>query len=369
MSEKGYFVIADITGYTEFLSKAELDHADDILQGLLKTMLEQIEKPLIVSRLEGDAIFTYAPVGSFLQGQSLLDSIEKTYCAFALARENMNINTTCDCTACTLIPTLDLKFVAHYGDYLLQHVAQHEELVGTDVNIVHRLLKNSIVEDTGVLSYTFFSEACANAMMLGELKDSMIPHSETYDHVGKIMGYVYNLKPVLARARLERRIFINVDDSTNIVEGDIPVEPVIAWDYLHDAEYKRQVFGMDKVNMTPGKNGRMGEGAMHHCLHSEGEFRENYIDWQPFEYATYQLMLPPDGWITVTTRLTTIENGTHIAFVYGEPEGEGGKASKQARKTWAEIKDFVFEAIEAGLSRLAEMAEEDLAVGKIKAVT
>jgi len=365
MSEKGYFVIADITGYTAFLSKAELDHADDILQGLLKTMLEQIEKPLILSKLEGDAIFTYAPVGSFLRGQSLLDSIEKTYCAFALARENMNINTTCDCNACTLIPSLDLKFVAHYGDYLIQRITQQEELVGTDVNIVHRLLKNSIVEDTGVPSYAFFSEACADAMMLGDLKDVMITHSETYDHVGEIKGYVYDLKPVLARARLERRIFINLDDSTNVVEGDIPVDPPVAWDYLHDAEYKRQMFELDQVNITPGKNGRMGEGSMHHCLHSEGEFRENYIDWQPFEYATFQFMLPPDGWITVTTRLTSIENGTHIAYVYGEPEGEGKKATKQAIKTWAKMKDIVFEAVEAGLSRLVEMAEKDLAAGKI----
>ena len=81
------------------------------------------------------------------------------------------------------------------------------------------LLKNSIVEDTGVPSYAFFSEACADAMMLGELKEGMITHSETYDHVGEIKGYVYNLKPVLARARLERRIFIHIDDSTNVIEG------------------------------------------------------------------------------------------------------------------------------------------------------
>jgi hypothetical protein len=34
MVNKGYFIITDISGYTDFLTKSELDHAQDALQSL-----------------------------------------------------------------------------------------------------------------------------------------------------------------------------------------------------------------------------------------------------------------------------------------------------------------------------------------------
>ena len=34
MALKGFFVITDISGYTEYLTRSELDHANEILQSL-----------------------------------------------------------------------------------------------------------------------------------------------------------------------------------------------------------------------------------------------------------------------------------------------------------------------------------------------
>ena len=34
MANKGYFILTDISGYTEFLTRSELDHAQDALQNL-----------------------------------------------------------------------------------------------------------------------------------------------------------------------------------------------------------------------------------------------------------------------------------------------------------------------------------------------
>jgi hypothetical protein len=69
MAQKGTLVIADITGYTAFLSGSELEHAQDSLSSLLNLLLRETKAPLKVANLEGDAVFTYAVEGSFCRAR------------------------------------------------------------------------------------------------------------------------------------------------------------------------------------------------------------------------------------------------------------------------------------------------------------
>src|SRR5258706_155861 len=115
MIQKGHFVLADISGYTAFLTQLELEHSLEILDHLLKILVEQFKAPFIISKLEGDAIFAYAPEGSFMRGQTLTEAVEQIYFAFRLARDNLH--RTCPCQACTLASKLDLKLLVHYGEY------------------------------------------------------------------------------------------------------------------------------------------------------------------------------------------------------------------------------------------------------------
>ena len=158
MRQEGFFVIADLSGYTRLLTQSELEQAQAVVRNLLSTLLEQTRPPLIVSRLEGDAIFSYAPEGSFLQGQTLHESLENMYCAFRRALEQEERNTGCDCQACSIRPTLDLKVIVHHGQYVVEKVGQTQVLHGADVIVAHRLLKNSIAESAGIQAYLFFTE-------------------------------------------------------------------------------------------------------------------------------------------------------------------------------------------------------------------
>lgn len=128
--EKGYLVISDISGYTAFLTQSELEHAEGIMKGLFDTLVKEMKSPLVISKLEGDAIFACAPEGSFVQGQTLLEAIENIYCAFAMSLESMQLNTSCTCNACELIPSLDLKFILHHGTYMLSEIGGRQELSG-----------------------------------------------------------------------------------------------------------------------------------------------------------------------------------------------------------------------------------------------
>jgi sulfate adenylyltransferase subunit 1 (EFTu-like GTPase family) len=104
MAERGFLVIADITGYSAFLRGSELDHAEDSLKDLIGLLIEQTKSPLVISRLEGDAVISYAPEASFLQGQTMVEIVENTYVEFREARQHMQLNTSCTCNACQNIP-------------------------------------------------------------------------------------------------------------------------------------------------------------------------------------------------------------------------------------------------------------------------
>ena len=56
MAKKGYFILTDISGYTEFLTRSELDHAQDALQNLFDVQLAHIKHPFVISGFRGDAI-------------------------------------------------------------------------------------------------------------------------------------------------------------------------------------------------------------------------------------------------------------------------------------------------------------------------
>ena len=78
-TQHGYLVLADISGYTSYLSKVELDHAHEILTDLLEIIVGKFKTVLTISKLEGDAVFAYTPEAKLSRGETLLELIETTY--------------------------------------------------------------------------------------------------------------------------------------------------------------------------------------------------------------------------------------------------------------------------------------------------
>ncbi len=134
-------LIADISGYTGYLAEVELDHAQDILADLIGTVVSSLKPGFRLAKLEGDAAFMVALTDQ-LDGTMLLDAIERCYLGFRRRRRDVRQATSCECNACSRIPDLDLKFVVHHGSVIVQKVAGRQELLGPDVIVVPRLLKN-----------------------------------------------------------------------------------------------------------------------------------------------------------------------------------------------------------------------------------
>src|SRR6476619_2532107 len=178
---EGYLVLADVSGYTGFLAGTELEHASGILAELIQEMLDGLTPPLELAGVEGDAVFAHGADGIVTRGETLIELIESTYVGFRRRRDVMQARTTCTCGACSRIGALDLKFVTHYGGYALQDLRGQRTPVGNEVNLVHRLLKNGVSEETGWHGYALFTEAALRRLDRWPPAGELHLRTESYD--------------------------------------------------------------------------------------------------------------------------------------------------------------------------------------------
>jgi hypothetical protein len=192
--EPACLVIADITGYTGFLAGAELDHAQDILADLIGTVVGAFRPAFKLAKLEGDAAFVYS-ITEAVDGAQLQDVIERCYFAFRRRLRDIRQASSCECNACILVPNLDLKVVAHHGQVIRQRIGSWEELVGSDVIVAHRLLKNHVREDTGIDAYAMYTAACVAAMGLDDpAAAGLVEHREDFEGVGEVVAWLRDLQ-------------------------------------------------------------------------------------------------------------------------------------------------------------------------------
>jgi hypothetical protein len=190
-TQTGYLVLADISGYTSFVAQTEIEHADMALSFLLETIIEQLSSLLTISKLEGDAVFAYLEESKLQEARSLLTLIDQTYLAFRDKALTLYAGATCPCRACQALPTLDLKFMVHHGNFIIQQVAGIRDLMGTDVNLIHRLSKNRVSESTGWKGYVLFTDPVMDRMQFN--RDHLFKRCESYEHLGEVDIYCLDM--------------------------------------------------------------------------------------------------------------------------------------------------------------------------------
>ena len=319
-SQDGYLLIADITGYTAFLRESELDHAKDSLRSLLDLLIEQTKPPLQISRLEGDAVISYAAEGSFQQGQTLVELIEATYVEFRRALDLMVLNTTCNCLACRNISNLDLKYFVHYGTFALEPLPAYNELIGTDVNLIHRLTKNTVTEKTGFHAYVLYTQAAVDQLGMPDLFGELTQLIENYEDVGEVTTYMLDMHPIWEHRKHRYHTVVELQDANFIFEREFALPPALLWEYLTKPKYRSVLFGADKQELQDVKQGRMGDGSVYVCAHGKNLFQQSIVDWHPFEQYTIKQGLPGGGFALTTICLKEAANGTTASVLAGRTE-------------------------------------------------
>ena len=352
--ERSCLLIADISGYTSYLAGVELDHAQDILADLVGTVVTTLQPTFRLAKLEGDAAFMVAPEAE-VDGSLLLDVIERCYFGFRRRRRDVRQATTCECDACLRIPDLNIKFVAHVGPVVRQQMAGLDELIGRDVIVVHRLLKNTVTEVAGATAYALLTDAATTAMGLDPAALGMAPHTETYDVVGEIPGWIHDLERRWQEEDARARVRIGAEDAAVEVEFPTTAPPQLAWEAI-TTPGGRMAWSVGVTGVTTdGAGNRRAVGATNHCMHGKDEILERILDWRPFDYVTLRsTMQTPGGPVTFdnTLELEPTPNGTIVHMRFAPPETDRERAIMSEMRPMFE---GMFEADRVALRTLLEL--------------
>ena len=356
-TESACLLIADISGYTGYLAGVELDHAQDILADLLGAIVSALRPGFSLAKLEGDAAFTFAVVEK-VDGSLLLDTIERCYFRFRRRRRDVQRATSCECNACSRIPDLNLKFVVHHGTILRQRVVDREELLGPDVILVHRLLKNDVVPTTGVEAYALFSQQCVDAMDVDVAALGMRVSSETYEHIGAVQVWVHDLERRWQEEESRTRVRVDEHQAVYAIETQTSAPAQLVWEFV-TTPGRRVMWqlGVTGVRVTADGN-RRGVGATNHCMHGENASIEELLDWRPYDYFTYRNTVPtPMGQVRflVTTELEPTAEGTIVRQRLAAPD------THEERRAMEQMTPWMDDALRKSTSRLAELLEQERA--------
>jgi hypothetical protein len=322
--QRGCLVLADVGGYTKYLTGVELEHSHDILADLLSVVVGELSAGLTLAKLEGDAVFCYVtvPEGEELDGAALMATIESCYFAFQRRLADIERATSCTCDACRHIPSLSLKFLAHLGTFVIHEVVGMRELVGPDVILAHRMLKNTVTETTGLKGYAFFTGACVSAYHLDTDAIRMRRHVETYEDVGQIEGFVHDLERRWQEEREATVVYLGPGDAPFEFSEELPGPPPVVWDWINSPR-KRALwqYGVVRVDQeNPG--GVPGVGTTNHCVHGADAVVEQILDWRPFRYVTDR-SLGDFGSLLMTVEFEPVGDGDRTRVTYrAEPEAD-----------------------------------------------
>ena len=196
-------ILADISGYTRFMLENQMAavHGQLCITALIETLLREVDIPLRLQEIEGDALFLYAAhPGDEAGWQDVLAQVRsklpRFFEAFFAAMVPAAEATPCGCAICKNVHELKLKVIVHVGRAVFHEIAGRPQISGPDVILAHRLLKNSLPNR----EYLLLTEAA-----YGELGRSMGADfeegAESCEGFGPVKVYVQRLDGAVERER------------------------------------------------------------------------------------------------------------------------------------------------------------------------
>jgi hypothetical protein len=252
---------------------------------------------------------------------------------------------------------LDLKMCIHYGEYLVQKLGDREELLGADVIVPHRMLKNHVIEQTGIKSYALFSEAASQSLGLQNLCDPLTPLNEAYEHIGEVNMLVHNLRTAWEKDQARNSHLVDPNNAWIAIELEIPFPPSLIWDYITVPDLEGPVLGLEYVKRIDDLGGRTRPESKFHCAHSSGDFFNKVVDWKPFEHYTVLQSVAGGLEYYRTIRLQYDGTTTKLMLYCSKPEQEAPEG----------FREFLEIAARQGYEQLAPAIQAQLENGKITA--
>lgn len=232
--------IPDISGFTNFITKTEIKHSRHIISELLEKIVNANELNLTVSEIEGDAVLFYK-LGAAPSLNELYKQSKKMFVDFHSHLKVIERDRVCQCGACSTASELTLKFITHFGELQETKISNFTKLIGRDVILAHRLLKNNIVGNEYLLLTNNYLADQDEANNFNAEWGEICDHSENIENFGDVrMKYITlkHLKELVPKFPIKSTTQFEISESTISITINAPI--LLAHELLIDNELKKE---------------------------------------------------------------------------------------------------------------------------------
>ena len=194
--EPALLCIPDISGFTRFIQESGSRWAPFLIADLLEILIEANTLDMQVSEIQGDAILFYR-LGPPPPVAQLVAQCRRIFLDFQNYLRLVERDADSELGAALRGYELTLKIVVHYGRVSVAQIRQHTKLMGRDVIVVHRLLKNNVMGS----EYALFSDDYLRTQPPAAVARSftwtrLLHGATTYDYLGRIRYRYAHLTPL-----------------------------------------------------------------------------------------------------------------------------------------------------------------------------
>ncbi len=256
--------IPDISGFTDFVNKTEINHSRHIISELLELIINSDKLKLTVSEIEGDAVLFFKE--EIPSVSELIQQCQQTFIAFHSHLRRYDSERICRCGACETASQLSLKFIIHKGDIQKINIKDHQKLHGPDVILAHKFLKNSIPGDEYILLSDQFELDSYTKDVAKNDKVSIKQGNDTYQDLGEFRYSYIPINNLLHELVDVPSInFPGLSSGKVIVENTINAPVDMIYENFTNLE-KRAEWNEDIKEILLHGNGLNQSGVMHTCL-------------------------------------------------------------------------------------------------------
>lgn len=190
--------IPDISGFTQFMSEVDFELSSKVIPSLLNKVIYSNTIDLKVSEIEGDAILFYK-TGNLPPFSELINQCTQFYTQFYEQLDKLRKAYASNEQAIEIPELLGLKIILHFGEEVASaQVGNRIKLMGEDVIIAHRLLKNDIPYDEYLLVSDQLIDYYQKEVMGDEFDWGKLHSGFTdYEHLGKLNYRYIKLNPLV----------------------------------------------------------------------------------------------------------------------------------------------------------------------------
>ncbi|MGV3504488.1 MAG: DUF2652 domain-containing protein [Adhaeribacter sp.] len=252
--------IPDISGFTKFVNETGIQTSRNLIADLLEIIIEANILDMTMTEIQGDAVLFHR-LGEPPTVQEVINQCKQIFLDFQNYLKIVERDRRSEMGASLSDAKLTLKVMVHYGQVSVTNIRDHVKLMGKDVIIAHRLLKNDIVGDEYVLLTEDYLKTQPEESIKPNFSWTQLRSGFTnYEYLGDI-HYRYAYLTPLRLLVTNSRPLENKDKYPNVFSASTTIKAPARYVLRIISNFRLKpawIQGMTRVHYDTTKANRMG---------------------------------------------------------------------------------------------------------------